>query len=253
MTDTTYNATREKLGVGEIIGDTFSIFFRRFFHIIGLSLLPAIAAFLLILLAATPLALTGPSDIAGIAIIVLLGAVMICAYFFITALVVRLAYDVKAGNRMRLGNYLSSAFQVIVPLIICSLISSFLIMVGAVLFILPGLYLMALWIGITPAIMVEKAGFGSFRRSADLTRGYRWACVGAILLMMLCNLIISFGLALVAAVIGAIAGQTIEGFIGLFTNSAALGFPAVFTALIYARLREIKDGTSVEQLAKVFA
>jgi len=42
MTDVPVRSQNESLGIGSITGDTFSIFFRRFFRVLLLSLLPVL-------------------------------------------------------------------------------------------------------------------------------------------------------------------------------------------------------------------
>ena len=58
--------------------------------------------------------------------------------------------------------------------------------IGLVLLIVPGLYLMTIWLLIVPAIMLEDRGVGdSFGRSHELVRGYGWSVFGVIVLTVL--------------------------------------------------------------------
>jgi hypothetical protein len=109
---------------------------------------------------------------------------------------------------------------------------------------------------VTPAIVIENAGFGSFGRSAQLTKEYRWPCLGALIVVGICAYIPILIIAMLFG-FGAAAGGFTLGIFFVIVNTvatviymAALG---ICVALIYARLREIKEGTSVEQLAEVFA
>ncbi|MFM7334516.1 MAG: hypothetical protein ACKO1H_08910, partial [Tabrizicola sp.] len=94
-------------------------------------------------------------------------------------------------------------------------------------------------------------------RSAALTKDYRWPIVGAFILITIISAIIGFvamflvGLMMAGAGLG--GGAMVIGIIVLAlitTFGAALG--AITVALIYARLREIKEGASVQDIAAVF-
>jgi hypothetical protein len=255
MTDIPIGSGEQKLGVGEILGDAFSIMFGNFFKVLLLSLVPMIVFIGFAAVIFIPMVLNGtePDGALFIAAIVAIVLVFLIATYFTSALTVRLAYDAKTGQPLRLGSYFASTFAVLGPLLVCTLITGIAILIGFALFIVPGLYLMAMWVCVTPAIVLEGAGLGSISRSADLTRGYRWACVGALLLMFLC--LFGFGIAMniIEAILTAIAGDIVAGLVSLLLNGVTVAFSGIFGALVYARLREIKEGTSVEQLAEVFS
>ncbi len=277
MTDVPVQSRNESLRIGAIIGDTFSIFFGRFFQVFLLSLLPILVLVLCGVLIVARLALDpvdadAPSilDIVGI---VLLGLVVFAGYFLTTALIVRLAYDAMIGNPMRIGSYFSSAFGAIVPIVACSVVISicalaaifavmivpayaiggFVAVISFVPAVIAGLYVYAMWIAVIPAIVVERAGLSGLGRSLALTRNYRWSCVGAVVLMFFCLLGIALVNAVVQYVLNAIAGELVASLFGILVSGISMAFSGIFTALLYARLREIKEGTSVEQLAEVFA
>ena len=61
------------------------------------------------------------------------------------------------------------------------------------LLIIPGLFLLTIWIAVIPAIVLEGRGIGeSFGRSHDLVRGNGWNVFGVIILTIL--LLIAVGL-----------------------------------------------------------
>ena len=54
------------------------------------------------------------------------------------------------------------------------------------LLIVPGLFLLTIWIAVIPAIVLEGRGIGeSFGRSRDLVRGNGWNVFGVIILTIL--------------------------------------------------------------------
>ena len=116
------------------------------------------------------------------------------------------------------------------------------------------------------AAVIDRSSFGSLGRSARLTKEYRWPIVGLFIVMF----IIVFILQLVVG--GAIAAvlfasvdtlATIEngistgsiiifGLIVSLIYGLAYGLSGIAVALVYARLREIKEGVAVDQIASVF-
>ena len=127
MTDSTYVAAmtgadrgqgKLPLGVGSIIGDSFSILFRKFLTVMGLSAGPMVLSFLASgLLIGWDMTLQGEptefTDISGAfwtkyALVVV---VQMAIYGITTALLVQLAYDAKLGSRRTFGQYLSPALS----------------------------------------------------------------------------------------------------------------------------------------------
>lgn len=260
MTDVPMNTGNESLGVGKIIGDTFSLFFGRITSIFTLVFLPTLVI-VLIQYWLTPtvdpdnIQAFNPDDysVGGQLVSIVVSMV---GMSLISALIIRLAYDAKVGNPMRPSAYFSSAIAVIVPLVICTLVVTFAASIAMIALIIPGLWVYAVWCCVTPAIVIENAGFGSFGRSAQLTKEYRWPCLGALIVVGICAYIPILIIAMLFG-FGAAAGGFTLGIFFVIVNTvatviymAALG---ICVALIYARLREIKEGTSVEQLAEVFA
>ena len=262
MTDVPMNTGNESLGVGKIIGDTFSLFISNIASIFMLVFVPTLVI-VLVQYWLTPnidpdnLGAFNPEDysVAGHILSILVPMV---GMSLISALIVRLAYDAKVGNPMRPGAYFSSAIAVIIPLVICTIIASIVTGIGIVALVIPGLWIFAVWCCITPAIVIENAGFDSFGRSAQLTKEYRWPCLGAMLVVILISYIPFFVLlGLFGSLAFAGGGVSSLGIAFILFQAVAttiyMAAYGICIALIYARLREIKEGTSVEQLAEVFA
>lgn len=246
---------QQSLRVGEIAGESFSIMFGNFFRVLLIGLLPMIVLIAIAAALFVPLYFNGtdPESAGFVAAIVAIVLIYFVISFITTALIVRLTYDAKIGNPLRLGSYFASALSVLGPLIICSLIVYISIVVGLVLLIVPGLYIWGMWICVMPVIVLEGAGLGALSRSASLTSGYRWACVGALIVMFFCLIGIGIVLNIAEYVVGLAAGDDAASILGIVLSGISNAFGGIFVALLYARLREIKEGTSVEQLADVFA
>jgi hypothetical protein len=268
----------QALGVGALISSTFSIYFRRFpaIFLFGFAVYAVIGAI-------SALVLGAGLGTTGVVPLVLDAALNLVAGSLLTSVIVLLAYDAKLGRPLRMSGYVGAALQVILVVLLLSLITSviifgavaiivgpavalqsgFLSFVAAVGAVFVGLWLAALFSATIPAAVIERAGFGALGRSIALTQGYRWPIVGLFLIMYLIAILVAIVLvAIIAGLLlpdstalsaGLTAGTSILGvLIEAAAGSIAYSIPAIMTALIYARLREIKDGIGVESLASIF-
>lgn len=130
-----------------------------------------------------------------------------------------------------------------------SFVSLFAILFGLLLFIIPGVILMLMWLVAVPALMSEGTGIiDSLRRSATLTSGSK----GIILLLALIYAIASAmfnGLAegvgffnMIASVIMTVISETIVAAV----QSAGI-------AALYLELRTMKEGPLTDGLEEIFS
>lgn len=262
MSTASTNPSGAALGVGSIISESFSILFRHFFPVLILSLGPTLLAIVIsgllngwnaALGMAEPQAADGRYFLrAGIDTIVQLVLSGVT-----TALMVQMAYDAKLQRPLRLGQYFGPALSAAIPIAILGLAGGILTVIGLAALIIPGLWVYAVFSMMPAAVVIEKVGFGGLSRSANLTKEYRWPIVGAFILLVIIAAVIGFvAMFLVGTMLGTTGFTGIGLVIGILVLSvvsaigAALGSIAV--ALIYARLREIKEGASVQDIAAVF-
>ena len=122
--------------------------------------------------------------------------------------------------------------------------------------LVPGVWLLSVWCCVTPAIIIENKDYNCFNRSAQLTKEYRWPCAGVFVIVGICSFI---PLMVVnwLNVFGFASTEFASASVFILLQIIAMAFftamTGICTALIYTRLREIKEGTRVEQLANVFA
>ena len=259
MTDTTTWTEPPRLGVGSIVGESFSLFFKRFGMILTLAFIPTLVIVLVqnwfapVTDFSNPVAGAPQFSVWGQIVSGIIGMV---GMSLVTAIIVRLAYDAKINAPMRPNEYVSSALSVVFPLIVCTLIVSFAAGFALLAFIIPGLWVYAVFCVVAPAIVIERAGFGSLGRSIQLTKEYRWPCLGALIIVGVLSyipvliFIIIFGVGI--ASLGSAYGILLA-IINAGVTTIYLSLLSICVALIYARLREIKEGTSVESLAEIFA
>ena len=173
-------------------------------------------------------------------------------YGLLTAILIQLAYDSKLKREVSISNYIPRAITAAVPISVLSVVIGILMAIGLILLIVPGLWVFAVFYVTAAAITIERAGFGGMGRSAALTKGYRWPIVG---------LFVVFGIIVYGAVfIGVFIGGSLLGSIGVFgvlilisaLSGLAGALLSISVALVYARLREIKEGVGVADIAAVF-
>jgi hypothetical protein len=174
-----------------------------------------------------------------------------------TALLVQMAYDAKLQRPLRIGQYFGPALSAAIPIAILGLAAGILTVLGLIALIIPGIWIYAVFSMMPAAVVIEKVGFSGLSRSANLTKDYRWPIVGAIILLVIIAAIIGFvAMFLVGILLGTTGFTGIGLVVGILVLSlvsaigAALG--SISVALIYARLREIKEGATVRDIAAVF-
>lgn len=262
MTATTTNPPGAPLGVGSIISESFSILTRHFFAVVLLSLVPTLLNIVISgLLNGWGVALGISDPVAPDGAFVVRTLLAVVAQMVLsgvtTALLVQMAYDAKLQRPLQLGRYVGPALNASIPIAILGLGAGILAGIGFIALIIPGLWIYAVYSMMPAAVVIEKVGFGGLGRSAALTKGYRWPIVGAVVLLAIIGIIIGFAavflVGLLVSAIGANGFGIVVGVLllaALSTIGAGLG--SISVALIYARLREIKEGASVRDIAAVF-
>lgn len=261
MTDHSVGAL-PPLGVGAIVGESFSLFFGRFVTFFLLAFVPSLISIGLSVAFNGAAALGGGSDADALAMItspvglITTFLIPMVIYGITTALMVCAAYDAKLGRPARMGQYISIGLARAVPVIIVSVIVGIIVTIGSMLLLVPGLYALALFSTATTVVVLESMGVGALSRSIQLTKEYRWPILGAIILLYIVILVLNMivGFAILPIILGLggaglIIGIIVQGAIGAIgTAIISIGF-----VLIYARLREIKEGVSVDSLVEVFS
>lgn len=272
MTDATadFAPSQQSLGVGSIIGESFSIFFRKIITILMIAIVPSAIAFLLSGTLQGWDVMTGASlpDFSSTSYIVSYVASLVIGmaiFGMIIAMMVQFAYDAKLGRPANLGAYFSNGIKHLLPIVVLTIVFYIATSILSLALIVPGLWLAAALFVYVPAIVIDGSGFGGLGRSWRLTKGYRWPLVGLVIVTMLVLIIVMAVLVggLTVGVLGtgfADFGSTDVGLgtiLPLFLiqsvgNAIAYGFGSVVVALAYARLKEIKEGVGIDGLMSVF-
>lgn len=252
MTDMTY--VKPSLGVGTIIGDAFGVVFQRFVPIFMAAFLPlALASAITAALFGAAFSAGAEDAVPSVIAIVVNWVLGLLASGLSTAMIVHIVYGIRTGRSVPLGAAFQAALRWIVPISVLSVVAGALIAAGLMMLIVPGLYLWALWAVVVPAIVVEGAGYGGLGRSAELTREYRWPIVGLLVVFGLILIVVGLAMSAVAAIVAASLGGIAALALTTLVNAVPYTLIAAMTALLYARLREIKDGVGVDSIVEVFA
>jgi hypothetical protein len=179
--------------------------------------------------------------------------ILLQVYSLVGGLVTKLVHDIKAGRDVRIANCFSTIFAVFLPLIVCETAMTFGVLIGFVALVVPGLFLMVLWCCVAPSIIAENARYRSFARSANLTKGYRWACLGVLIAILIADigsqsLLSSQTESLIVS--SAVTDRAAFLFLKTFRDFIFVVVYGAASMLIYLRLREIKEDGA--WLAEVF-
>lgn len=147
-------------------------------------------------------------------------------------------------------------------IVILYFISSY---IGMIFLIVPGVIISVGWAIIGPAYLHEDTPlFGSFGRSWELTRGYKWWVWLATIVM---GLILTIGftaltLVAVSTSLSSLNGADMSaaytptafvlGLVSSFGMYLMIALYASFTTALYTELRELKEGPLAEEMSAVF-
>jgi uncharacterized membrane protein len=248
--------------IGRAFSNTFSVMGRNIGLWIGLAIIfSAIPGFILQLIILAPLtggALTDSNQLATdpgmmttyyIAVFVG-GLISIVLSALLSASLIRATIEDMSGKTPSMGDAISTALAVLLPAIGLSLLVGIGVMIGFVLLIVPGIILWLRWAVAVPALVQERQGvMASMSRSAELTRGSRWALFGLFVILVIIAIVIQ---AVIGMVVPAL-GTWIGSIVSVLVQSIVSMIISTATAVSYVELRQVKEGTSVGELAEIFA
>ncbi|PZQ49829.1 MAG: hypothetical protein DI556_10220 [Rhodovulum sulfidophilum] len=244
-------------GVGRVIQQTFALFFARFSTLFPMAFVPALALTLLSLaspgFAPPPVPVESGADVAaalpempsfGAFVTGVLGTVL---SFFVVGFLCLVALDAVIGRSHTVGQYARQAARHILPIGVLGFLVAILTGIGALLLVVPGLYVAARFLPWVEAVVFEDAGWRGLGRAQELTEGYRWPLVGAVLAMM--AVIVALAMFASAALFATQGSFLLALLVESLISAVFYMLFAIFTALVYARLREIKEGKTVAEIA----
>ena len=242
------------LSVGEILDVSFQLYRR---HFAALAMVALICSGLPVLLSLFIEASGGMLQhvwltLAYYLIFVVLSAIATAATVFIVS-------ESYLGRPLSAAEALSRAAPLLWRVIACSVLTGLLVMVGFLLFVIPGIVLVCGVILAFPVLVLEPGttASGALSRSWALTRGSRWRIFGMLVTLFLLLYIPIVALTALAALVlpdaapgaamtGGIVGLVLAGVLQLFL------YPLFYCVLTvsYYDLRVRKEGFDLEVLAQ---
>jgi hypothetical protein len=214
---------------GAVIGKAWDMYKAHWRHLIPI----AVVVYVLVSLVILVLASLG-----------WLGAVVgffvsIAGVFWLQGALVLAVDDVRDGRAdLSISQTLDRVTPHIGTLALAGLLAGIAITIGFILLIVPGLFLLTIWLVIVPAIMLENCGVSeSFARSQDLVRGYGWSVFGVIILTVL--IFIGVGIAF-GIVEGVLDSRWLSFVLNIVLQSVTAPFLALAWTITYYELRDLK-------------
>jgi hypothetical protein len=156
--------------------------------------------------------------------------------------------DVRDGRAdLSIGDTFRRVQPRLLSIIGAGLLAGIAIVIGLILLIVPGLFLLTIWSLIVPAIVLEgKAAMESFGRSRELVRGNGWNVFGLIVLTIL--IVIAIGI--VIAILTFWLPDSIQAFVqNVISNTLAYPLVALAWTLMYFALERPEAEPSVAPAA----
>jgi hypothetical protein len=251
-----------KFEIGKVFGTTFAVIGRNIGLWVGLALIfSGIPTLVLQFLIWNPLngvvAIdpdTIPADFGNpwnMALFSLIGALIsIVLAALLQSALIRATIEDLNDRKPSIGDCISTALSVLLPAIAIGLLAGIGVVIGFALLIVPGIILFLRWSLAVPVLVQERQGvLGSMRRSAALTKGSRWALFGLFLILVIAAIIIQWVFGIIMPVLGSMLGLVVAA---LVQSILSMVFSTA-SAVSYVELRQAKEGTSVQELAKIFS
>jgi hypothetical protein len=253
MTDTALSArfAEGDFRVGRILSRTSSVLSRNFLPFFIVTAIANLPGALLIKVSTDAAATASPEAAFANVGMIFVGLILtLVLNVLCQAVVLYGAFQDMRGRPVNLVESLQVGLRRFFPIIGLALLMYFLIMLGTMLLIVPGLILLTMWFVATPVCVVESLGpIKSMRRSSQLSKGHRWKIFGLILLVAVLGSVIIGGINIS---LEALAGPILSLIGGLLLNGVWGAFNAIAVVVTYHDLRVAKEGTNIEQIAAVF-
>jgi hypothetical protein len=166
----------------------------------------------------------------------LIGALLgIVGFFWLQGALVEAVRDVRDGKRdLSIGETFSRVQPRLPALIPAGLLAGLGIIVGLILLIVPGLFLLTIWSMIVPVIVLEGRSAGeSFGRSRELVRGNGWNVFGVIVITVALTIVANIVVAILTFWLPDEAGSFVQS---VLSNTVVAPFMAVALTLTYFAL-----------------
>ena len=207
--------------VGGVLDQSFALYQRFFWRFVATA---AVVFAVLDLLSALGATVSG--DLATALLLLLLGIVIsIVGTYWVQGALTEAVRDVRDGRiDTTIGELYERTRPRLPALIVAGILATLGIVLGLILLIVPGLYLLTRWVLIIPVIVIEGRSAGeSFTRSTQLTAGHRWTVLGVVVVTLLIYII-------AGAIVSGILSALLPDFLGAWLGNLAVH--SMFTPLL---------------------
>ncbi len=246
------SSSHRRFEAGRLLSETFSTYFANFLPFLILTVVAYSPVLLMAFLTATGSGATNP----------LAAALVNWGDWLFSPLAQSVVtYGVLQHMRGRdttIGACLRAGFGALFPVLFVALLAAALILIGTLFCIIPGIILSVMFAVAVPAAVEERPGpIAALRRSAELTDGYRGQVFAVNLVLGLLGAAVGL---LVLPVVGGLEGlaamRETPSTTFLLTSQllglVPFGLTATAGAVMYYRLRSLKESIDVEELASIF-
>lgn len=245
----------DKFRIGRVFNDSFAVISRNPVLCLGLAVLfsglPTLLYQLWIWQSVSSIGIVAPEFSAQrvtVTVVAVLVSMVLAA--ILQAALVRAAIEDLNGKRPAISDCIGTALSLLLPVIGIAVLVTLGAGLGFMLLIVPGIILWLRWSVAVPVLVQERLGvFGSMKRSRDLTKGSRWALFGFWIILIIAAIAIQ----LVLSQLITIFGMTVALILDALVTSVVSVVTSVAPAVSYVELREVKEGTSVNELAEIFS
>ena len=147
------------------------------------------------------------------------------------ATVTRFLLALEEGRVLDVGQALRAGLSVVVAAAAAVALAAVGIAAGALLLVLPGIWLAVRWAFVAQAVVVdEERGMGALRASADIVDGRWWATCGRLLVLNLVGGVIALLAGLPAA---AVTNGVVYVVLTVIGTAASVAYTALATSMLY--------------------
>jgi len=228
--------------VTQVLEEAFHLYTRFFWRFVG----TAAVVFVVLDLASAFADRAGRNSVTSDLLWSLIAVVFsVIGSFWMQGALVEAVSDVRDGRiDTTIGELYSRTRPKLAALVAAGIVAGIGVVIGLILLVVPGLFLLTRWALIPAMIVIEKRRAGdSFDRSWELTRGYGWTIFGSLLLAFLAYAVIQGIFAAVFLPLPRFAAIWIGG---LVAHSVATPLIALTGAVLYFRLARISVGVDPE-------
>ncbi|MDX8469142.1 hypothetical protein RFM26_25935 [Mesorhizobium sp. VK23B] len=247
--------------IGRVFNTTFGVITRNIGLCAGLALLFAGVPTLLIrmwtqpqmeaVMSGDPSAMADPDQMLRNSYLsIFAGLISFIFTLLLQSSLVRATIEDLNGRRPSFGDSVQIAIRFLLPTLAIGLLVGIGSALAMIALIVPGIILWLGWSMSVPVLIQERQGvFGSMSRSRALTKGNRWSLFGLFLILLIIAMVIQWGILVVLLLFGGILAE-----LGAAVVQAVVSMVlSVATAVSYVELRQVKEGTSIDELAKIFS